>query len=46
MSARLNRAVSCELYGAEAKNGGACSRALGHQSLPGQVGVNFIGTEH
>jgi hypothetical protein len=43
MLAPLDRAASCELYGAEAKNGGTCSRASGHHNLPGQVGVDLMG---
>ena len=45
MLVRLDRAASCELYGAEAKNGGTCSRASGRQILPGQVGVDLIGDQ-
>jgi hypothetical protein len=43
MLAQLDHAASCELYGAEAKNGETCSRASGFVWLG--WGVGFMGTE-
>jgi hypothetical protein len=43
MLAQLDHATSCELYGAEAKNGETCSRASGF--VWSGWGVGFMGTE-